>query len=76
MTTLNQSLTDGEIQVVIRAALTGGGAVTEEELTRIVDWAAQARLDASLLGLILDSKVGIRYPDGAAQPRFWRREGG
>jgi hypothetical protein len=64
-----------EIQSLVRAVLSDGRKVTEQEIERVVDWAHQVRIDATLLGLVLDKQLGVAFTDGAAEPKFWARNG-
>lgn len=71
--TVAEALSAEEIQTLVRAVLSDGRKVTEQELERVVDWAEQVRIDATLLGLVLDKQLGVAFLDGADAPKFWIR---
>jgi len=41
---------------------------TEDDLTKIIDWANAALLDKMLLGMVIDGKMIIEWGDG--EPNF------
>jgi hypothetical protein len=68
-----EALSPQEIQQLVRAVLADGRVVEEQELERVVGWAHQVRVDATLLGLVLSKQLGVAFADGAAEPKFWIR---
>jgi hypothetical protein len=68
-----EALSAEEVQALVRAVLADGRVVEEQELERVVGWAHQVRVDATLLGLVLSKQLGMAFADGASEPKFWIR---
>jgi hypothetical protein len=60
-----QVLTDQEGADLLEWALTcNPGGMVEEDLLRIFDWACEARIDSTLLGLVLERRVQVSVKEG------------
>ena len=62
-------LTDDEVSRLILSVLemrhlTGQNGATEAELTEVVDWAKQVRIEHAALDLVLDGKLLLDVRDG------------
>lgn len=55
----SEVLTEREMEKVILAVVNHRPA-TQEELSAAVDWAARARLDATMLQLVLEGRLYLR----------------
>lgn len=58
-------LTLEETKKTVLAAIRGTGQCSREQLARAIEWAAEVRIDAVMLELVLDRKLLIRVPTDA-----------
>lgn len=72
-------LTESEVEKLMLSVFTaaGEGGLTEEEAKRqtaaVVDWAENARIDATLLQLVLDGSLVTSVLPGETEVRFTAR---
>ena len=66
------ALSQREKQLVVEAA-TADVPASAADVQNILMWAAQTRMDVSLLELILGGQVGVRWSAAEQAPAFWRR---
>lgn len=57
-------LTENEAALIVLAVAHGMDTFTMEDGERVLDWARDARLDATLLEMVLDGKMAIDVKDG------------
>lgn len=62
---LSDLLAEDEIDTVILAFLYGNGDSTKAEIKQALDWAADAKLQATLLSLVLEHRLSIMLRDGS-----------
>lgn len=60
---MTQVITDEEFVILAEALIRGQGPSSEAEITRVVQWAAKARIMNQLVALILDGKLLVNTRD-------------
>ena len=52
-------LTEENVEELTLSVLRARAAVTEPEMARVLEWAAQATLDWTMLGMVYDGKLDV-----------------
>ena len=76
MATEQRVLSRMEIERITMNAIASAGrlGIDRATLGRIVEWAARTRIDATLLEMVLDGRLGVAWKDG--EPAFRRDDSG
>jgi hypothetical protein len=65
-------LSEDEKHRVIAACMAGTLSHTEQDISRALDWAIQARVDAVLLLQVLAGEVTLHVPENLTEPPTFR----